>query len=197
MFKFIVSVVSLIALLLIIFFLVLKLTSKEGYTIKVKYMSDDYPKLKKIPKGDWVDLRVDDVKFYSGNLEEEEKFQKEFLSFKKDGKLEYKTGDVLFLGLGVAMELPKGHEAILAPRSSTFKNKGFLLTNSIGVIDSSFCGDKDEWGAMVIATRDGIIERHDRLFQFRIQKNQPNINIEEVDSLENQNRGGYGTTGLK
>ena len=41
------------------------------------------------------------------------------------------------------MQLPIGYEAIMAPRSSTFKRWGILQTNSIGVIDNSYCGDDD------------------------------------------------------
>ena len=41
------------------------------------------------------------------------------------------------------MKLPKGYEAIIAPRSSTFKNWGLIQTNSIGVIDSTYNGDND------------------------------------------------------
>ena len=44
-----------------------------------------------------------------------------------------KKGDFHLIPLGVAMELPKGYEAHVAPRSSTFKNYGTLQVNSIGM----------------------------------------------------------------
>lgn len=54
-----------------------------------------------------------------------------------------RQGDQKYINLGVAMKLPEGYEAIMAPRSSTFKNWGITQSNSIGVIDSSYCGDND------------------------------------------------------
>lgn len=109
--------------------------------------------------------------------------------------VKYKRGDVLICSLGFAMELGKGYEAHILPRSSTFAKKGLILTNSVGLIDSSYCGDEDEWVAVFYATRPGSIKVHDRLVQMTIQKSNPNVDFEEVDSLNNPNRGGYGSTG--
>lgn len=176
--------------------------------IKIKYFSNDYEKLERIEgkKSDWIDLRVDSVKSqtrwepevvdideYNG-VELVEYWHDTPVS-PKSQKIRYVAGDILFLGLGVAMELPEGYEAVVAPRSSTFKNTGLILTNSIGVIDESYCGDTDEWKAVVYCTRDGMIKRHDRLFQFRIQKSQPELKFTEVKQLGNKDRGGYGSTG--
>ena len=61
--------------------------------------------------------------------------------------------------LGVAMELPAGYEAHIAPRSSTFKNYGILQTNGVGVVDQSYCGDGDQWHMPAYATRDVTIPR--------------------------------------
>lgn len=159
--------------------------------IKIKYMSEDHPRIEKIDQGDWIDLRVNTILKHWHSKEM-------YNTDRQVGNwsdIQYKKGDILLLGLGVAMELPKGYEAITAPRSSTFKNTGLILTNSIGVIDESYCGDDDEWKAMVYATRNGMIRRHDRLFQFRIQENQPMLIFNEVKELGNKNRGGYGSTG--
>ena len=93
------------------------------------------------------------------------------------------------------MELPKGYEAHLLPRSSTFQNTGLLLTNSMGIIDNSFCGDNDYWGAKFYATKDGRVEKGQRLCQFRILENQPSLKFVEVVHLGNKDRGGYGSTG--
>lgn len=145
--------------------------SDELY-IKVKYFTDDIMKLEKISKGDWIDLRA-----------------------AKD--MDIKAGDHVLIPLGIALELPKGYEAIVAPRSSTFKNWGLLQTNSIGIIDESYCGDNDQWFMSVYATRDTSISLNDRVCQFRIIKHQPMFSIEEVDSLGNKDRGGHGSTGTK
>lgn len=141
-------------------------------TIKVKYFTDKIEKLKYIggEKSNWIDLRsAEDVIL--------------------------KCGESKLIPLGVAMELPTGYEAHIVPRSSTFKNFGVIQTNHMGVIDESYCGDKDQWYMPVYALRDTKIHVNDRICQFRIVKHQPQINFNEVNSLENNNRGGFGSTG--
>lgn len=137
--------------------------------IRIKYF-DPICKIEKIEKGDWIDLRC-----------------REDLSLKKG-----KSG---MIKLGVAMELPKGYEALIAPRSSTFKNYGIIETNGIGIVDNSYNGDGDEWGMPVYATRNTFVPRGERICQFRIIENQPEIKFEEVETLGNEDRGGFGSTG--
>ena len=93
------------------------------------------------------------------------------------------------------MQLPDGYEAHIVPRSSTFKNFGVLQTNSMGIIDNSYCGDEDYWRLPVIAMRDTLIKKGDRICQFRIMEKMSNIEVEIVKSLGNENRGGFGSTG--
>lgn len=141
--------------------------------IKIKYFSDNMKRLEYIDgKSDWIDLRASET-------------------------VELKAGEFKLIPLGVAMELPKGYEAHLVPRSSTFKNYGILQTNSCGVIDGTYCGDEDMWRMPVYATRDTVIRENDRICQFRIMENQPHILFEEVETLQNDNRGGFGSTGVK
>lgn len=140
--------------------------------IKIKYFSEDAKKLEKIAQGDWIDL-------YSN----------------EDIKLA--AGENKIIPLGVAMQLPSGYEAHLAPRSSTFKKWGILQTNSVGVIDESYCGDNDQWGMSVYATRDTEIRKGDKICQFRIIKKQPSIFFVRVDELNNVDRGGFGSTGSR
>lgn len=139
-------------------------------TIKVKYHDPDLPKITEIEKGDWIDLRA----------------AERVCLFK---------GDYRSINLGVSIEVPEGYEALLVPRSSTFKNWGIIQTNAIGIIDESYCGDDDVWMMPVYATREAIIEKGDRICQFRIIKHQPDLDIKEVESLGNDNRGGFGTSG--
>lgn len=139
--------------------------------IKVKYLTD-IKRLEKISVGDWIDLRSG----YDYTL---------------------KKGDLKLIKLGVAMQLPEGYEAIIAPRSSMTKKFGIIQANSIGVIDNSYCGENDEWGLFAYAIRDTEIHKGDRICQFRIQKNQPEIRFEEVETLGNADRGGFGSTGVK
>lgn len=144
--------------------------SANALRIKIKPVAPKYMP-EKISKGDWIDLRA------HGNY---------FL----------RAGDQQFIMLGVSMELPEGYEAIVAPRSSTYKNFGVIQTNVPGIIDNSFKGD-DEWGFSALAMRDTAIKDGDRICQFRIQKNQPPIEFEEVESLGNPSRGGWGSTGKR
>lgn len=87
------------------------------------------------------------------------------------------------------MQLPEGYEARTAPRSSTFKRWGILQANSVGVIDNSYCGTNDEWKLPVYATRDTVLEKGDRICQFRIYEVQPPISFEECDTLSDTDRG--------
>ena len=109
--------------------------------------------------------------------------------------MELKKGEFKLIPLGVELALPKGYEAHVVPRSSTFKTFGVIQANSVGIIDNSHCGPNDEWKFPALAVRDTVIEVNDRICQFRIMENQPELVFEE-DSLEgNIDRGGYGTTG--
>ena len=141
--------------------------------IKVKYFDQEIDRLAYIGgKSDWIDLRASET-------------------------VELKAGEFKLVPLGVAMELPKGYEAHVVPRSSTFKNYGVLQTNSCPDIDGSYCGDQDMWRMPVYATRDTVIHKNDRICQFRIMENQPELVFEERQSLGNKDRGGFGTTGVK
>ncbi|MCR5517931.1 MAG: dUTP diphosphatase [Lachnospiraceae bacterium] len=139
--------------------------------IKIKYLNNQIKKLEYIDgKSDWIDLRSAE-------------------------RIELKAGEFKLIPLGIAMELPEGYEAHVAPRSSTFKNFGILQANSIGIIDSSYCGDNDWWYFPALAMRDTVIEVNDRICQFRIMENQPHIDFEPVEHLTGKDRGGFGSTG--
>ncbi|MEK5036243.1 deoxyuridine 5'-triphosphate nucleotidohydrolase [Paenibacillus sp. FSL R7-0302] len=147
-------------------------SAQKPLTILVKYFDGDATELKKIEKGDWIDLRSAET-------------------------VEYKAGDFIKLPLGVAMSLPFDHEAHVLPRSSTFKNFGVIQTNSKGVVDESYRGNDDQWFMPLLAMRDGKIEKGDRVCQFRIQKKMEPVNLITVPELKTPNRGGHGTTGVK
>lgn len=136
--------------------------------MRIKYLEDIEPLE---VHGDWIDLRCAE-------------------------EVELKRGDFCMIRLGVAMEIPKGYEAIIAPRSSTFKKYHILQTNSIGVVDNAYCGDNDEWKMPVLAVENTTIPKNARICQFRLLKNQDKVNLEVVDSLGNIDRGGFGSTGV-
>lgn len=153
-----------------------------------------------INKGEWVDLRsaitTELSAPYANTLNGKRN--------KRDVVFDYKL-----IPLGFAMELPKGFEALIVPRSSTFKNYKMVQTNHLGIVDSSFRGDNDEWCMPVLAFADTVIFEGDRICQFRIQPSQKasiwtkikwlftnKIEFEWVDSLDNENRDGFGSTGV-
>lgn len=138
-------------------------------TIKIKYLRDVEP-IKQAHDGEWFDLRCAE-------------------------DTELKAGEFKLIPLGVAMKLPKLSEAIIAPRSSTFKKYGIIQTNSIGVVDNAYSGNHDEWMLPVLAMRDTFIPKNDRICQFRLLWIQPGIKVEIVDSLDSPDRGGFGSTG--
>ena len=140
-------------------------------TVKVRYISKEIEKLRYIDgKSDWIDLRsAEDV--------------------------DMKAGESRLIRLGIAVELPKGYEAHIVPRSSTFRNFGLIQTNHMGVVDNSYCGDDDEWMVPVMAVRDTHISVNDRICQFRIMENQPPVHFNESGLDEEADRGGFGSTG--
>ena len=137
--------------------------------LRVRYLADITP-IKYITGGDWIDLRT----AYDIHMA---------------------RGEFKYIPLGVAIEIPKGYEAIVVPRSSTYSRYGIIQTNSIGVIDESYCGDGDEWKLPVYAIHGTDIPKDTRIAQFRIIKHQPEFEIEVVSELGNEDRGGFGSTG--
>ena len=137
--------------------------------IKIKYYND-VEKIAILAAGDWLDLRAaEDV--------------------------EFKAGEHKLVSLGVAMQLPAGYEAHIAPRSSTFKHWGLLQPNSPAIIDESYSGEADIWFWSAYATRDTVIKKNDRICQFRLVAKMPRPELIEVESLSGPSRGGYGSTG--
>ena len=148
--------------------------------IRIKYF-EDAVRLKKIEKGNWIDVYANKDVFI-------------------------KEGERAMIPLGFALELPKGWEAHLAPRSSTFKTWGIIQTNSVGVVDDTYIGDNDEWHMPVycLTAKDILedkkgtwIKKGDKIGQFRIMEVMPEIEFDEVESFGNADRGGFGTTGTK
>lgn len=158
--------------------------------IKVKELTEGcMPSI--IQNGDWIDLVcAEDMKLNITTLED--------------------NPDVKYIPLGIAMQLPKGFEAIVAPRSSTPNRFGIMCANSFGVIDNCYCGNNDEWKFPVIAIRSTFIEKGCRICQFKIQLSQKatlwqkikwlfssGIELVKVDNLQENSRGGFGSTGTK
>ena len=146
--------------------------------IRVKYF-EGATRLKKIEKGNWIDVYANKEIFVEVN-------------------------ERAMIPLGFALELPKGWEGHLAPRSSTFKTWGIIQTNSVGVVDDTYIGDNDQWPVYCLQGKDEYegkkgtwIRKGDKIGQFRIMEVMPSIEFEEVESFGNKERGGFGSTGTK
>lgn len=137
--------------------------------IKIRYHDNVMP-VKIHENGDWIDLRA-------------------------AKRTTLYQGEAALIPLGVSMELPDGYEAVIIPRSSTFKKYGIIQTNGVGLIDNSYCGDDDVWHFPAYAVRDTFIDKNERICQFRIQKKMDKPTFQVVDKLEGNNRGGFGSTG--
>ncbi len=139
--------------------------------LKIKYHVKELEKLRYIDgKSDWIDLRVAE-------------------------NVSMKQGEYRLISMGISVEIPKGYEMLIVPRSSAYKNFGILQTNAMGVVDESFCGDNDIIHMPILAMRDTEIHINDRIGQFRLMPHQPEVYFIEVDHLDNEDRGGFGTTG--
>ena len=139
-------------------------------TIKIKYHNQNIDKIEKINIGDWIDLRAAET-------------------------VAIKSGEFKLISLGISMKLPDGYEAHIVPRSSTFKNFGITQTNHCGIVDNSYSGTNDIWKIPALAHRNTIISENDRICQFRIVEKMPEVVFEEVDKLDDTDRGGFGSTG--
>lgn len=140
--------------------------------IEIRYFTDQIEPLRYVDgKSDWIDLRAAET-------------------------VELKAGQFRLIPLGVGMKLPAGYEALVAPRSSTFKNYGVLQANSLGIVDESYCGDNDQWRWPAYAVRDTVIHVNDRICQFRIIEHQPKLEFCPVEHLDGPDRGGFGSTGV-
>lgn len=136
-------------------------------TVKVKTKGAEMP----VKLGDWIDLST------------AEDVEMEPLEFR-------------VISLGVAMELPAGYEAHILPRSSTCKKWGIIMANSMGVVDNAYKGDNDIWGFPAVAIRKTSIPKNTRIAQFRLVKVCEPVIFQEVEKLGNNDRGGFGSTGL-
>lgn len=169
-------------------------------TIKIKMLDKSIARPEITKKGDWIDLRAaKDIAIAGPYTVQARKDKERKVIF-----------DSNIIPLGVAMQLPKGYEAIVNVRSSAYKNYCAILANAQGVIDNTYCGDDDQWFAHLVAFHDSIIVKGDRICQFRIQLSQKasmwqkikwlfssGVKIKFVDNLGNPSRGGHGSTGKK
>ena len=117
------------------------------------------------------------------------------------------------ISLGLSMKLPSGCVAQIYDRSSNPRKRNFFLANGVGNIDNSYKGKDDIWKFQAAAIRSAHYEateihKGDRICQFEIRLSQKatirqkllwlftsGYKFKYVDSLEGNNRGGFGSTG--
>lgn len=158
-------------------------------------------------KGDWIDLKS--AKSLIIPAAQSSTLKKKNIEGKE---ISYRdvAMNTTYIPLGVAMQLPKGYEAIVASRSSGPKKLCLFIPNGIGVIDNSYNGNTDEWMYVASTMKKATIHKGDRICQFRIQLSQKatlwqkikwlftsGIELEFVEDLNNESRGGLGSTGVK
>ena len=153
--------------------------------------------------GDWIDLKAaqdmeiraaqSGVQYQEGN----EKYRDVHIP-------------VAYIPLGIAVKLPDGFEALINSRSSGPNKLKVFIPSGQGVIDNSYSGNGDQWHYVSAPMSNTKIKKGDRICQFRIQLSQKatiwqkikwllssGVELVEVDDLGDNNRGGFGSTGVK
>ena len=160
--------------------------------IKVKALNENC-KPEILKQGEWIDLKTESLTTIAAPY------------FSTNSSQMYSE----LISLGIAMQLPKYFEAHVLPRSGTYNKYKVILTNGMGIIDSSYCGDNDIWKFNALSLEGCSIPAGTRIAQFRIQPSQfapwyiklkwlftNKIEFEFVDNLDNNDRGGFGSTGV-
>lgn len=130
-----------------------------------------------------------------GNDVPERKGRGDWYDMKASETVELKKGEVAIIPLGISIEIPEDKTAYILPRSSTCLKHGIMMGNSMGVIDHSYNGDDDVVGFIAFAFRDTVIEKGLRIAQMAVYPAPEEIEFVPVESLGNENRGGFGSTG--
>lgn len=168
--------------------------------IDVMYHDEKMPELEFIggDKSDWIDVRACKIKI---NGEEIPWKTVEIDGETKVIPIKYYAGEDVSIDLGISVQLPKGREAHLLPRGGTYKNYGMMLVNSEGIIDESYKGKGDHWIMNYLAIKSGTINLYDRIGQFRtfnkMVTDEGMVFMRKVETLDNEDRGGFTSSGVK
>lgn len=124
------------------------------------------------------------------------------LSNVEDVTLEWNIPQLVDTGL--VIETPRNHVLMLVPRSSTFKKWGVSLANTVGIIDSDYCGNEDKIYLNLIFNKHSFHAAHafgpitipagTRLAQGLFLPVQQ-AEFQVVENMNEQSRGGFGSTG--
>lgn len=104
--------------------------------------------------------------------------------------------EIKLIPANLIIETPEGYMLMIAARSSLARKKGLMMANNVGIIDQDYCGENDELALLLYNFTDAevTIEKGERLAQgifVKIEKGMWN----EVDIMNTESRGGFGTTG--
>ena len=91
---------------------------QKEQTIQIRYGKNAFPPER---HGAWIDLAIPEA-------------------------VHMERGEFRILPFNISMKMPDGYEGHIVPRSSTCKNWGLLMANSMGIIENDYCGDDDVWG---------------------------------------------------
>lgn len=138
----------------------------DGLTVRINTHGNSMP----VQHGEWIDLQT-------------------------ANDVDMKKGEYMVISLGVSMELPEGYYAKVVPRSSTCMRWGVIMANSVGIIEHEYCGDNDIWGFPAVAIRDTHIPAGTRVCQFCVCRREQEVVFKQAESLGNQDRGRWGSTG--
>lgn len=104
-------------------------------------------------------------------------------------------GQIRLIGTGLVIKVPDQHFLAVVARSSTPLKRGLVVANSVGVIDSDYCGPADEVKIQVMNVTGATVavKQGDRIAQGMVLP-ATRVTFEEAGATE-PSRGGFGSTG--
>lgn len=110
----------------------------------------------------------------------------------------FAPGEWKLVETGTVIETPEWYMLMISPRSSTFKNYWLMQVNSVGIVDQDYAGDNDtiKFPYINMRSENVTIPAWERIGQGVFVKIET-AEFETVESMQNTDRGGFGTTGKK
>ena len=104
--------------------------------------------------------------------------------------------EIRLIAANVIVEVPQGYMLMVAARSSLPLKRGLMVSNGVGVVDQDYHGAEDEVRVQVYNfTEEPVaVDRGDRLAQ-GILVRVAQVEWQEVQEMERETRGGFGSTG--
>ncbi|MCF7846289.1 MAG: dUTP diphosphatase [Candidatus Peribacteraceae bacterium] len=108
---------------------------------------------------------------------------------------EIEAGEIKLIPANVIVATPPGFALLVTSRSSTPRKKGLTQPHGLGVIDQDYCGSEDELKIQVhnFSGKKVTVERGEKIAQGLFVRCE-RAEFEEIEKVENQTRGGFGST---